>query len=101
MYRGRRRLTTITKTDEPSGDTDDWSFVDSVQVYVSSAALPKVEIAHAQSPGAVRTLVFDLDAVNLEPYIDAGGTVESSGTGRAPADDVSFDGSATFTVHPL
>jgi len=92
---------TITKTDEPSGDTDDWSFVDSVQVYVSSSALPKVEIAHATAPGAVRTLEMELDDVNLKPYIDAGGAVESTGSGTAPADDVSFAGSATFTVHPL
>src|SRR4051794_35798102 len=46
---------TITMTAEPSGDTDDWSFVDSIDVFVSSSksgsALPKARIAHVMSPG--------------------------------------------------
>lgn len=92
---------TITKTDEPSGDTDDFSFIDEVHLYVSSTNLPKVEIAHASHPGAVRTFDFEIDDVDLKPYIDAGGTVDSTGSGTAPPDDVSFDGASTFTVHPL
>jgi hypothetical protein len=97
---------TITKTDEPSGDSDDWSFVQTVTVTVEStqsgSTLPKVQIASASSPGAVKTMTFVVDeSVNLKPYIDEGSKVESSGTGTVPPDDVSYDGASTFHVHPL
>ena len=96
----------ITKTDEPGSDTDDWSFVSEIDVFVSSTAsgttLPKVMIAHVSQPGAVQTIAFDVDAsVNLKPYIDEGSRVDGESTGNAPPDDVSYDGSGTFTVHPL
>jgi hypothetical protein len=97
---------TITKTDEPSGDTDDWSFVQTVTVTVEStkpgSTLPKVQIASASSPGAVQTIRFVVDeSVNLKPYIDEGSKVESSGSGTVPPDDVSYAGTSTFHVHPL
>jgi hypothetical protein len=96
----------ITKTDEPSGDSDDWSFLTSVDVYVSStksgSTLPKVKIATASMPGAVQDVKFMVEGgVNLKPYIDEGSTVEGQCSGNAPPDDVSYDGSASFTVHPL
>ena len=96
----------ITKTDEPSGDSDDWGFVTSVDVFVSStksgSTLPKVKIAHVTSPGAVRDMKFELEGgVNLKPYIDEGSQVDGQSSGNAPPDDVSYDGVATFTVHPL
>lgn len=97
---------TITKTDQPTGDTDDWSFVTKVEVYLESTksgtALPRVKIATASNPGAVQTMTFDVDdSINLKPYIDEGSKVESSGSGTAPSDDVSYDGNSVFTVHPL
>ena len=96
---------TITTTDEPSGDTDDWSFVQEVHVFVSGtngSSLPRVEIAKIVSPGAVQTMNFDVDGgVNLKPYVDQGSVVDSTGSGTQPPDDVSYEGSATFTVHPL
>ncbi len=96
----------ITATDKPSGDTDDWSFVTDITVFVSSSksgsALPKVEIAHVASPGAVQTFDFVVDpGVDLKPYVDEGSIVESTGHGTAPTDDVSYDGTGVFTVHPL
>jgi hypothetical protein len=96
----------ITATDQPSGDGDDWSFVTSIDVYVSSSksgsTLPKVRIAHVASPGAVTTLPFEIDpGVNLAPYIDEGSVVDGESHGNAPPDAVSYDGSGTFTVHPL
>jgi hypothetical protein len=96
----------ITTTDEPSGDTDDWSFLTSVDVYVSStksgSTLPKVKIASASMPGAVQDVKFMVEGgVNLKPYIDEGSMVEGQCSGNAPSDDVSYDGSASFTVHPL
>jgi hypothetical protein len=97
---------TITKTDEPAGDSDDWSFLAQCDVYVEStgsgSTLPRVLIASATSPGAVQTVNFDVVAgVDLKPYVDEGGQVDSDGSGTAPPDDVSYDGSGVFTVHPL
>ena len=96
----------ITKTDEPAGDSDDWSFVSQVDVYVESTksgtTLPKVKIASVDAPGAVQTMTFTVDeSVNLKPYVDEGSKVDSSGSGTVPPDDVSYDGASTFHVHPL
>jgi hypothetical protein len=84
----------------------DWSFVQSVEVSVEStrsgSTLPKVQIASVSSPGAVRTLAFDVEAgVNLKPYIDEGSQVSSRGAGSQPTQDVTFDGVGVFTVHPF
>ncbi len=97
---------TITATNKPAGDTDDWSFVDEIDIFVESTksgtTLPKIQIATASSPGAVQTIKFTVDEeMNIKPYVDEGSKVESSSSGRLPADDVSFDGDSTFTVHPL
>ena len=84
----------------------DWSFVTSIEVFVESTssgtALPKVKIASVSSPGAVRTLTFNVEkSVNLKPYIDEGSQVDSNGSGTQPTRDVTFDGKGVFTVHPL
>jgi hypothetical protein len=84
----------------------DWSFVASIDVFVSSSrsgsTLPRAKIASVASPGAVRTLSFHVEgAVNLKPYIDEGSQVESAGMGTQPTQDVSFSGKGVFTVHPL
>lgn len=95
----------ITATDRPGGDTDDWSFVDEIRVFVRSSAegstLPRVELANVTAPGAVTTLEFEILGVNLKPYVDEGSVVESEGRGTLPSDDVTYDGLAVFTVHPL
>lgn len=84
----------------------DWSFVDEVDVFVSSTqqgtSLPKVEIAHVTSPGKVTTMSFVVDTkVDLKPYVDEGSQVDSQGMGTAPMTDVTYDGKGVFTVHPL
>ena len=96
----------ITPTAMPAGDGDDWSFIDAIEVYVSSSksgsTLPKVKLAHVASPGAVTRLDFTIEPdVNLEPYISEGSVVEGDSTGRAPPDDVTYDGTGVFSVHPL
>lgn len=102
-----RSLTlSITPTARASGDTDDWSFVDEIRVFVKSSqsgsTLPRLELASVMSPGAVTTLEFVVvPGVNLKPYVDEGSIVESQGSGTLPADDVSYDGLGVFTVHPL
>lgn len=84
----------------------DWSFVQSIDVFVSStrqgSTLPRAKIASVSSPGAVRTLSFHVEGgVNLKPYIDEGSQVDSSGMGTQPTQSVTFDGKGVFTVHPL
>lgn len=84
----------------------DWSFVSKIDVFVESAkagsTLPKTKIASVASPGAVRSLAFDVDgSVNLKPYIEEGSQVDSSGTGTQPTQDVTFNGTSVFTVHPF
>lgn len=96
----------ITPTDLAAGDTDDWSFVDEIRVFVTSSmagtSLPRLEIASIMAPGPVTTMLFTVDAtVNLQPYVEEGSVIESSGRGRLPADDVSYDGVGVFAVHPL
>ena len=95
----------ITDPARPAGDTDDWTFVDSIRVFVKSSrqgsSLPRVEIASVSSPGAVTTLTFQVTDVNVKPYVEEGSIVESEGRGTLPADDVSYNGAAIFTVHPL
>lgn len=96
----------ITATDQGTGDTDDWSFVDEIHVFVASSksgsSLPRVEIASTTAPGAVTRIEFTVDgSVNLKPYVEEGSVVESSGRGTLPADNVSYEGLGVFTVHPL
>ncbi len=96
----------ITATAMPSGDTDTWAFIDEIHVFVSSrrpgTQYPRLEIASVNDPGAVTTLTFAIDkTIDLQPYVDEGGLVEAESTGMLPEDDVSYDGEAVFTVHPL
>jgi hypothetical protein len=96
----------ITATAMPSGDSDDWSFVDAIHVFVKSSqsgsSLPRVEIASVAMPGKVTTLEFDVESgVDLQPYIEEGSVVEGESSGRLPEDDVTYDGKGVFTVHPL
>lgn len=97
---------TITPTAMPSGDSDDWSFVDEIHVFVASSkmgsTLPRVEIANVHAPGTVTTLQFDvMKDVDLQPYIEEGSVVEGESSGTVPEDDVTYDGKGVFTVHPL
>ena len=97
---------TITATAMPSGDTDNWSFVDDIHVFVKSnksgTALPRVEIANVIAPGTVTTLEFNvMKSVDLQPYVEEGSVVEGESSGRLPEDDVTYTGEGVFTVHPL
>lgn len=96
-------LSSLTLNVASSGG--DWSFVTSIDVFVAStksgSTLPRTKIASVASPGAVRTLSFHVEGVNLKPYIDEGSKVDSAGMGTQPTQDVTFDGKGVFTVHPL
>jgi hypothetical protein len=73
-------------------------FVESTK---SGTTLPKTKIATVSKPTGLK-LTFTVEgSVNLKPYVDEGSQVDSSGSGRAPAADVTYDGLGVFTVHPL
>jgi hypothetical protein len=96
----------ITPTEQPAGDVDDWSFLHSVDVFVSSTRegtrLQRRLIAHVDAPGPVTAIEFDVDGgIDLKPYIDEGSRIESQAHGTQPIDDVTFEGLVVFTVHPL
>lgn len=97
---------TITATGMPSGDTDDWRFVDEIHVFVESSmsgsTLPRVEICKVVNPGQVTTLDFEVvSGIDINPYVNEGSVVEAESSGTLPDDDVTYDGEAVFTVHPF
>ena len=66
------------------------------------AVLPGVTVASVCAPDAVTTMRFTVhDNVDVKPYVDEGSIVDSTGKGTVPTDNVSYDGKAVFTVHPL
>ncbi len=88
---------TITTTDEPTGDTDCFDFVQSVSLSIASTksgtTLQPVVIATGGSPGCVQTYTLTpTPNVNVKPYIDEGASVTMTGQAIPPADNVSFDG---------
>lgn len=96
----------VTATAEPSGDTDDFSFVRSARVFfectAANCALPRVEVASATDPGAVRTINFTVTPnVNIKPYIDQGVRVTVEVDAIPPPDDTSFNGALVLRVEPF
>ena len=95
----------ITMTEQPSGDSDDWAFIDHVDLFVEStksgSELPRVKVGTATAPGAVARMEFVPEDVNLLPYINEGCELTAEASGTAPSDNVSYDGKATFHVEPL
>lgn len=97
----------ITASSEPAGDSDDFEFVDSAEIFVESrdpaTSLPRARIARVDTvePGT-RTLVFLVDDdVDLLPYVQEGARLSSRASGRVPPDDVSFDGRVVLAVEVL
>lgn len=95
----------ITPTAEGPDDTDDFDFVDSIEVYIvgrEGSSLPRVRIASIGNvPAGARTLSLQLDAQELLPYFQEGARIEADGTGTAPPDDVTFDGNLLFAIEVL
>ena len=96
----------VTATAEPSGDSDDFSFVERIDIHIESSqsgsSLPRVLVATVSSPGPTRRLDFDeVGGVNLLPYVNEGSVMTADGSGMAPPDDISYNGRAVFRVNPL
>ncbi|MEQ8458912.1 MAG: hypothetical protein RLO52_09225 [Sandaracinaceae bacterium] len=97
----------ITPTAEEAGDTDDFGFVDSIEIFVESresgSDLPRVRVANVSAvPDGARQIAFETDtSVDLRPYINEGARLTSSAEGTVPPDDVTFDGQILLTVEVL
>ncbi len=96
----------VTTTDEPAGDTDDLSFISTIQIFVESSqsgsALPRVRVAHLDSvPAGARSISLQTDGVDLIGYVREGARLTASATGHAPPDDVSYDGHLDLAVQVL
>lgn len=98
---------TITDTAMQGTDTDDFSFVQSVDIYIESTkqgtALQRVKIADVPSPpGAVKQIdLRTYPDVNLLPYINEGSRITSMASGMVPPDDVTFNGKIVVHVNTL
>jgi hypothetical protein len=93
----------ITDTDQGAGDTDDFGFLDSVDVFIESTrsgtSLPRTRIAQATDIEASSRLEFDvIRSVNVLPYAEEGSRFTSEVEGSVPPDDVSFAGRFTLRV---
>jgi hypothetical protein len=93
----------ITDSAARSGDSDDFGFLDSVDVYIESTLedtrLPRVLIAQATEITATQRLEFQVvRAVNVLPYAEEGSRFSSEVEGRVPPDEVSFAGRFTLRV---
>lgn len=96
----------ITPTAEPSGDSDDFDFLDSIEIFVESrqsdSALPRRRIAYLDPvPEGARTIALEVEGVDLIDYIEEGAQITASASGRTPTDDVSFDGRIELLVEVL
>lgn len=97
---------TITDTAVPGGDSDDWDFVRTIDVFIAStadgSALPMVKVATVANPGAVQVMRFvAVGGVNLLPYVNEGSEMTAEADADAPPDDVTYVGNAVFEVQPL
>jgi hypothetical protein len=93
----------ITDNDESSGDSDDFGFLDSVDVFIESTrsgtSLPRTRIAQAADIEASARLEFEvIRSVNVLPYSEEGSRFTSEVEGSVPPDDVSFAGRFTLRV---
>ena len=92
----------VTSARQPVGDVDNFAFLDTLRVYATGTTLPRVEIAHARAHGATPTLEFGVaDDLDLTPYLFEATQITAIGIGMLPSDDVSFDGTIVFHVHPM
>jgi hypothetical protein len=97
----------ITATAMPAGDTDDFSFVQSIDIFIESTKqgtqLTRQRVADMPAPpGPATTLdLHTYPDVNLLPYINEGSRITSTATGTVPPDDVTFNGLLVVHVNTL
>lgn len=94
----------LTNIPNPPRSSDNFDFVDRIEIFIESAksgsALTKQKIADLLTvPRGVQTLNLQCyPNVDLVPYINEGSRISSTASGKAPAQDVTFDGLITVEV---
>ena len=93
----------ITTSAQSSGDSDDFDFLDSVDIFIESthtgSHLPRARVARADNIAATPRIDFTvIRSVNVLPYAEEGARLTSEVEGRVPPDDVSFAGHFTLRV---
>ncbi len=96
----------ITPTAEPAGDTDDFDFLDAIEIFVESrqagSTLPRQRIAVLDPvPRGVRRLELEPEGVDLIEYVQEGALLTSNARGTFPPDAVTFDGRIVLVVEVL
>jgi hypothetical protein len=97
----------ITDTARDAGDTDDFDFLDRIEIFIESTRagtmLERQLVAQLDPvPDGATTIALDtIESVNLKPYVEEGSRITSSGEGTAPPDDVTFDGHMVLLVETL
>lgn len=78
----------------------DFSFLDSLQFYVSAANLPRVRIASGNNfPAGAKELELQVDAVDLAPYASADSmTITSDVDGRKPQEETSIEAKIALAI---
>ncbi len=103
MSTGTASSVKLTAIDLHVDGAGDFSFVDSIDVYVQSSksgtTLPMVKVASVTSPGAVTTMSFTIvPGVELIDYVNEGVELTTQAHGHEPPADVVFEGTSSFVV---
>ncbi len=93
----------ITDTKMPPGDTDNFNFLDSLNIYASAKDMDRKLVATIKDvPRDKQTISLNTkDKVNLKAYVEKGMKLEAEASGSVPDDDTSLKAVATIRVEVL
>jgi hypothetical protein len=93
----------ITGTEMPEGDTDNFNFLDSLEIYANADGLDKKRVAIIEDvPQDKQRISLDTDSgVDLKPYVEQGMRLEATAQGSVPDDTTSLEAIATIRVEVL
>jgi hypothetical protein len=88
-----------------SPNSQDFSFLDSLDFYATAQGLPQVRVAHKEGISSLGlkapnpTLVMDLDGAELQPYVTAASmSLTTSANGHQPGQDTDIEATVVFHV---